>query len=459
MTLAKALANGLPMGAMLARESVGAAFGQGAHASTFGGTPIVSAAAREVCRIMESEGIVERCRKTSEHFRGRLEWLRRRHPVIEEVRGLGLLLGIKLAVEGDAYVQRCMDAGFLINCVQGNILRFVPPLIVTPEEIDRLVDLPGPALRRDPAAGAGPCLSRRSPQRCGRATRCVSRSCWLRRPSPLLAGCGRKLPPIQPGTYPPPAVRDLAFQVRGEEVVLSWTVPAGSPDKDSPAVGFKVLRSRQTEQEVAECQTARRNSRRSATCARPGRSSPAACSSSTGSNPGTATSTRSGATPRRTGRAATPMSSTSPPERPARMDTVPFTKMSGSGNDFILIDNRARRAGRGQPRRLRRRGLPAAPLGRRGRGHPDRARRRRPTSAGASSTRTGARPPCAATAPAAPRASPCLQGVCGPRLRFETGAGVIEARVDGRRVRVKLTEPGELANRRAPGARRRSRPA
>jgi hypothetical protein len=71
----------------------------------------------------------------------------------------------------------------------------------------------------------------------------------------LLAGCGRKLPPIQPGTYPPPAVRDLAFQVRGEEVVLSWTVPAGSPEKDSPAAGFKVLRSRQTEQEVAECQS------------------------------------------------------------------------------------------------------------------------------------------------------------------------------------------------------------
>jgi acetylornithine aminotransferase len=138
MTLAKALANGLPMGAMLARESVGAAFGLGAHASTFGGTPIVSAAAREVCRIMESEGIPERCRKSSEYFRGRLEWLKQRHPVIEEVRGLGLLLGIKLAVEGDPYVQRCMEAGFLINCVQGNILRFVPPLTVSTAEIDRL---------------------------------------------------------------------------------------------------------------------------------------------------------------------------------------------------------------------------------------------------------------------------------------------------------------------------------
>ena len=128
------------MGAMLAREAVGAAFGQGAHASTFGGTPLVSAAAREVCRIMESEGIPERCRKSSEYFRGRLEWLKQRHPVIEEVRGLGLLLGIKLAVEGDSFVQRCMEAGFLINCVQGNILRFVPPLTVSTAEIDRLVD-------------------------------------------------------------------------------------------------------------------------------------------------------------------------------------------------------------------------------------------------------------------------------------------------------------------------------
>ena len=68
----------------------------------------------------------------------------------------------------------------------------------------------------------------------------------------LLAGCGRKLPPIQPGTYPPPAVKDLGYRVQGEEVVLSWTVPAAAPEKDSPAVGFKVLRSRQTEAE-AEC--------------------------------------------------------------------------------------------------------------------------------------------------------------------------------------------------------------
>ena len=139
MTLAKALANGLPMGAMLATEKAAAAFGPGAHASTFGGTPIVSAAALEVCRLMESEGIPDRCRRTSEYFRSRLEWLKNRHAVVEEIRGLGLLLGIKLAVEGDGFVLKCMDQGFLINCVQGNILRFVPPLVITPEEIDALI--------------------------------------------------------------------------------------------------------------------------------------------------------------------------------------------------------------------------------------------------------------------------------------------------------------------------------
>lgn len=139
MTLAKALANGLPMGAMLAKEQVASAFGPGAHASTFGGTPIVSAAAREVCRVMESEGIVDRCRRTSEYFRSKLDWLKGRHAIIEDVRGLGLLLGIKLATEADPFVLKCLDKGFLVNCVQGNILRFVPPLIITEEEIDALI--------------------------------------------------------------------------------------------------------------------------------------------------------------------------------------------------------------------------------------------------------------------------------------------------------------------------------
>lgn len=139
MTLAKALANGLPMGAMLAREEVAAAFGPGAHASTFGGTPIVSAAALEVCRILGEGEVLAHVRQVSAHFRARLEELKARHPLVEEVRGLGLLLGLKLALDGEPFVHACREAGFLINCVQGNVLRFVPPLVITAEEIDALV--------------------------------------------------------------------------------------------------------------------------------------------------------------------------------------------------------------------------------------------------------------------------------------------------------------------------------
>ncbi len=139
MTLAKALANGLPMGAMLAREHVAAAFGPGSHATTFGGTPLVTAASLAVLRLMLDDDIAGKCRRTGAYFRERLLQLKENHPLIEDVRGIGLLLGIKLAEEGEPIVLECLQKGFLVNCVQGNILRFVPPLIVTPAEIDRLI--------------------------------------------------------------------------------------------------------------------------------------------------------------------------------------------------------------------------------------------------------------------------------------------------------------------------------
>jgi acetylornithine aminotransferase len=140
MTLAKALANGLPMGAMLACEQVAEAFGPGSHATTFGGTPLVTAASHAVLRLMLENEIPEICRKTGTYFFDRLLWLKERHPIVEEVRGLGLLLGLKLAVDAEPVVLACLERGFLINWIQGDILRFVPPLIVTTQEIDRLID-------------------------------------------------------------------------------------------------------------------------------------------------------------------------------------------------------------------------------------------------------------------------------------------------------------------------------
>ena len=139
MTLAKALGNGLPIGAMLAREDVADAFGPGSHASTFGGTPVVTAASLEVVRIFSEENIIDHCVKIGAYFKERLFWLKNRHESIADVRGMGLLLGMKLNIKGSPIVNSCMEKGFLINCIQENILRFIPPLTIEKEEIDSLV--------------------------------------------------------------------------------------------------------------------------------------------------------------------------------------------------------------------------------------------------------------------------------------------------------------------------------
>ncbi|RLC22833.1 MAG: aspartate aminotransferase family protein [Deltaproteobacteria bacterium] len=138
MTLAKALANGLPIGAMLAKEHIAEAFVPGSHASTFGGTPVVTAASLEVVKILIEENIIDNCRKIGEYFKQKLFRLKDRHESIIDVRGIGLLLAMKIKVDGDKVVKACMDKGFLINCIQGNILRFIPPLIIGKKEIDSL---------------------------------------------------------------------------------------------------------------------------------------------------------------------------------------------------------------------------------------------------------------------------------------------------------------------------------
>jgi len=140
MTLAKALANGLPIGAMLAREDVADSFGPGAHASTFGGTPIVTAASIQVVKVLLEENIIGHCAEMGAYFKEKLSGLKAGHESIVDVRGMGLLLGMKLKIEGDAIVNACMEKGFLINCIQGNILRFIPPLIIEKEEIDAIIE-------------------------------------------------------------------------------------------------------------------------------------------------------------------------------------------------------------------------------------------------------------------------------------------------------------------------------
>ncbi len=140
MTLAKALANGMPIGAMLAREKIAAAFGPGAHASTFGGTPIITAAALKVCKTLIEDGVIEHGKTAGAYFKEKLLELKGRHAIIEDVRGLGLLLGMKIKIDGAPVVNQCLQAGFLINCIQDRILRFIPPLIISEAEINQLVE-------------------------------------------------------------------------------------------------------------------------------------------------------------------------------------------------------------------------------------------------------------------------------------------------------------------------------
>jgi acetylornithine aminotransferase len=139
MTLAKALGNGLPIGAMLTTGTVARAFGPGAHASTFGGTPLVTSVALKVLQILTEEGVLDQVAEKGDYLRSRIAELQKGHPVIKTVRGMGLLVGIELSVDGAPIVAECMQNGFLINCIQDKVLRLAPPLIIEKEQIDALV--------------------------------------------------------------------------------------------------------------------------------------------------------------------------------------------------------------------------------------------------------------------------------------------------------------------------------
>ncbi|MCG8617923.1 MAG: aspartate aminotransferase family protein [Desulfobacterales bacterium] len=143
MTLAKALANGLPIGAMLATQDAASGFDYGSHATTFGGTPLATAAALEVLSIVSAPDFLKNVEATGDYFRARLTDLKERFPKVKEIRGKGLLVGMELNTDsglaaGD-FVGECFKKGFIINGIQDKVLRFAPPLIVKKQEIDNLV--------------------------------------------------------------------------------------------------------------------------------------------------------------------------------------------------------------------------------------------------------------------------------------------------------------------------------
>ncbi len=140
MTLAKGLGGGVSIGAMLATAEVAQAFKPGDHGSTFGGNPLACAGALATLKeIIEDGFILEQCVRMGGYLKERLHEIKRDFPnVIVDIRGEGLLLGMEITGECGPVVKACMEKGVLLNCTAGNVLRFMPPLIVQKKDIDQM---------------------------------------------------------------------------------------------------------------------------------------------------------------------------------------------------------------------------------------------------------------------------------------------------------------------------------
>ena len=139
MTMAKGIGGGVPMGGILATEEVAGAFVPGDHGTTFGGGPLVCAAANATLDAIIDDDLLANSKEMGQYLKDELDKIKENHDIIKEVRGCGLMVGIELTEPGAEYVDKFREKGFLINCTAGNVLRFVPPLIITKADIDEFV--------------------------------------------------------------------------------------------------------------------------------------------------------------------------------------------------------------------------------------------------------------------------------------------------------------------------------
>ena len=136
MTLAKGLGGGFPIGACLATDDVAQVFTPGSHASTFGGNPLACSAAIAVLNILLEGGVLEKSREKGAYLAKGLSELKSRMPLIQEIRGMGLMQGIELTIDGQSVVEDCLNRRVLVNCTMERVIRLVPPLIINQVEID-----------------------------------------------------------------------------------------------------------------------------------------------------------------------------------------------------------------------------------------------------------------------------------------------------------------------------------
>lgn len=137
MTLAKALGGGLPIGALVVKESISDTFKPGMHASTFGGSPLICRASLGAFKAIQSEKMLKNSKILGEYLMKKLGGLKQKFNCIQEVRGLGLMIGVELNIEGKKIFDECLRHGLIINCTQGNVLRIMPALNVTKRQADK----------------------------------------------------------------------------------------------------------------------------------------------------------------------------------------------------------------------------------------------------------------------------------------------------------------------------------
>jgi acetylornithine/N-succinyldiaminopimelate aminotransferase len=164
VVVAKPLAAGLPLGAILTSEAVAQRVSPGLHGTTFGGGPLACAAALEFLNIIEDEKLLENIRARGAELREGLSALAAKFPFIREIRGEGLMIGIELSIEGAPFVQQALLKGLLINCTHDFTLRLLPPFLVTRAQVRQFLRLleklfvttPQKAAASEPAKSASP---------------------------------------------------------------------------------------------------------------------------------------------------------------------------------------------------------------------------------------------------------------------------------------------------------------
>jgi len=141
MTLAKSLCGGVAGGAMMTTAEIAKSLRPGMHAATFGGNPIAARAGIAALEMIERDQLLERAKQLSKRFETRLSAIAESSPIIEEIRVLGLMIGIELTIDGTAAVKACMDRGLLINCTQGTVLRLLPAMTLNDQQADHGCDV------------------------------------------------------------------------------------------------------------------------------------------------------------------------------------------------------------------------------------------------------------------------------------------------------------------------------